>query len=278
MKEWENKIVFITGGGSGIGRALAKGVVNKGAKVIIADINIKAANETVKTCGKNAYTIELDVRDSDAFHQCVDFIFKKFGRIDCFFNNVGIGVSGEVEEIPLEVWNRIIDINIRGVVNGIERVYPIMVEQGFGTIVNTASLAGLSPSPLLTPYSMTKHAIVGLSKSLRIEASAKGVQVNVICPAAIETPLIDADNPTDLPPVPWKPNVRRFLSKLSGKPYAADKMAEDVFIALKKNVGIIVLPSRAKMIWKLDRLFPKMIAKKIEKVVNEERQERNTKK
>lgn len=274
MEEWENKIVLITGGGSGIGRALAKGVSNKGAKVFIADINIRAANKTVETCGKNAYAIELDVQDSDAFHQCMDFILKKFGRIDCFFNNAGIGVSGEVEEIPLQVWNRIIDINIRGIVNGIERVYPIMVKQGYGTIVNTASLAGLSPTPLLTPYSMTKHAIVGLSKSLRIEASAKGVQVNVICPAAIETPLIDADNPTDLPPVPWKPNVRRFLSKLSGKPYAVDKMVEDVLIALKKNVGIIVLPSRAKMIWKLDRLFPKMITKKIEKVVNEERQER----
>ncbi len=278
MKEWRNKIVIITGGGSGIGRAFAKGVSSKGANVFIADINIKAANKTVEDCGENAYAIELDVRDSNAFHQCVDIVLEKFGRIDCFFNNAGIGVSGEVEEIPLKVWNRVIDINIRGIVNGIESVYPIMVKQGYGTIVNTASLAGLCPSPLLTPYSMTKHAIVGLSKSLRIEASAKGVQVNVICPAAIETPLIDADNPTDLPPIPWKPDVRRFLSKLSGKPYPADKMVEEVFIALKKNVGIIVLPSRAKKIWKLGRLFPKIITKESTKAVKEERQERNKRK
>ena len=145
---------------------------------------------------------------------------------------------------------------MRGVVHGIVAGYPIMVSQKSGHIINVASLAGLGPVPLFTPYSMTKYAVVGLSTNLRIEAAAHGVQVSALCPAAIETPLLDSENPRDLPAVPWGPNKRRLLGELAGPPYAVDALAREALDAAARNEAIIVIPARGRLLWRLARLWP----------------------
>lgn len=274
MANWQNKTALITGGGSGIGRALAQALAKRGALVYIADIDLSAAKRVAIECGANATALQLDVRDAAAFKALVDNIVATKQRLDFLFNNAGIGIGGEAYEIPLAAWDRIIDINIRGVVHGIAAAYPQMIKQKSGHIINTASLAGVGPAALLTPYAMTKHAVVGLSTSLRIEGKAHGVKVSVLCPAAIETPLLDSNGPADLPPPVWRPDIRGYLSKLAGKPYPAERLAEDTLKAIEKNQAVIVLPTQARVIWRLGRLFPALVEHESVNAVAAERKKR----
>lgn len=259
--EWSNSVVVITGAGSGIGRAIAREAAKRGAIVMVTDINPEKAKQTAIECGHNSQSFVLDVCNSEDFKMMIDLVIQKYGKIDYLFNNAGIAIGGETFEITLQAWNKIIDVNVRGVINGIAAVYPQMVKQKSGHIINTASLAGLGPAPLLTPYSTTKHAIVGLSTSLRSEAEIYGVKISVLCPSAIETPLLDSKEVPGLPIVPWLPDFRRFLTKLAGPPYSPEKLAEDTLNAISKNQGIIVIPQRAKAVWHIGKLFPKLVEK-----------------
>jgi NAD(P)-dependent dehydrogenase (short-subunit alcohol dehydrogenase family) len=271
---WKDAVAIITGGGSGIGRALAIAMAKRGALVMVTDIDPDKAKQVATECGVNAQSFLVDVRDANQVNEMVHQVFHQFGRVDFIFNNAGIGVAGETHEIPAPLWDRIIDINLKGVLNGVLAGYPIMVKQGYGYIINTASLAGLGPAALMAPYAMTKHAVVGLSHSLRLEAAAFGVQVNVLCPSAIETPILDSTNPADLPEVPWTPNARRYLSNLAAPPYPVEKMAEEVLSAIEKNKPTIVLPGKARLAWLMGRLFPGLVEKLATKALIIERKSR----
>lgn len=258
MNAYLNQTAFISGGGSGIGRALARALCERGARVCVADINLVAAQAVATECGANASAVAVDVRDADALKGCIESFAQQHGRLDYVFNNAGIAAAGETDEIPLPVWQRIVDINLYGVLHGVLAAYPIMLKQGSGHIINTASLAGLGPAPLLAPYALTKHAVVGLSTSLRIEAAARGVRVSVLCPAAIETPILNRVMPDNFN-IPWAPDARRFLTALAGPPYPVDKCAQETLAALERNQGVIVLPGRARLAWRLGRLFPRLV-------------------
>lgn len=258
---WDKAAVLITGAGSGIGEALALEMSRRGAHVLVTDINGDAASAVAEQCGPLASARHLDVRDALAVSEAVEGFANSKGRLDFLFNNAGIGIAGEVQDLHMSHWERIIDINIRGVIHGINAAYPIMIAQGSGHIVNTASLAGLGPAPFLTPYAMTKHAVVGLTTSLRAEAATLGIKVSALCPAAIETPILEAKNPADLPDVGWTPNVREHLTRLGGKPYPVNKMVNEALAAIEKNQAIIVLPSKARTLWRLGRLYPALVAK-----------------
>jgi NAD(P)-dependent dehydrogenase (short-subunit alcohol dehydrogenase family) len=271
---WKDAVAIITGGGSGIGRALAIAMAKRGTLVMVTDIDPDKASLVANECGVNAQSFLVDVRDANQVNELVHQVFHQFGRVDFIFNNAGIGVAGETHEIPAPLWDRIIDINLKGVLNGVLAGYPIMVKQGYGYIINTASLAGLGPAALMAPYAMTKHAVVGLSHSLRLEAAAFGVQVNVLCPSAIETPILDSTNPADLPEVPWTPNARRYLSNLAAPPYPVEKMAEEVLSAIEKNKPTIVLPGKARLAWMMGRLFPGLVEKLATKALQIERNSR----
>ncbi len=186
-------IAFVTGGASGIGAALATKLAESGAEVWIADRQIAAAQELAQrlnSAGANAHAIELDVRSYPAFERAVGETVQHSGRIDYLFNNAGIGVGGEIDSYTLDDWNDVFDVNLRGVVHGIQAVYPIMIRQHSGHIVNTASMAGLVATPGSASYTATKHAVVAISKALRVEAERHGVQVSVLCPGAIRTPIL----------------------------------------------------------------------------------------
>ena len=187
------KIAFVTGGASGIGAALATKLVDGGAEVWIADRQIGAAQELAQRLdsgGAKAHAIELDVRSYPSFESAVAEAVRQSGRIDYLFNNAGIGAGGEIDSYTLDDWNDVFDVNLRGVVHGIQAVYPIMIRQRSGHIVNTASMAGLVASPGAAAYTATKYAVVGISKALRVEAERHGVQVSVLCPGAIRTPIL----------------------------------------------------------------------------------------
>ena len=181
---------------------------------------------------------------------------ERTGRLDYIVNNAGIGIGGNVKDYTIHDWNQIVDVNLRGVINGVQAAYPIMIKQGFGHIVNTASMAGLIPSPAVVAYSTTKHAVVGLSKSLRAEAASAGIYVSVLCPGVIRTPILKAGDygrmSTEIPPE----TMRELWEKL--RPMPADAFACKAINAIAKNKAIIVVPLWWKLFWWINRLSPSL--------------------
>lgn len=251
-------IALITGGGSGIGAATARLMAQQRDTVIVADIDLASADAVAAAIvadGGRAESAHLDVRDADAFTRLAERIVADHGCIDLLFNNAGIGVGGPIEELSAEHWHRIVEVNIMGVVNGIRAVYPHMMAAGDGHIVNTASLAGLVPSPMLAPYALSKHAVVGLSLSLRPEAALHGVRVSTVCPGPTETPILDSTGPADLPPISGI-SARELLTKAAGGIYPVEDLARDLLKGVRANKALIVAPRRARLAWWAWRLFP----------------------
>lgn len=250
------KIAFVTGGASGIGAALATELGDGGAEVWIADRQFGAAQQLAQRLGSGsgkAHPIELDVRNYASFERAVAEAVRQSGRIDYLFNNAGIGVGGEVESYTLDDWNDVFDVNLRGVAHGIQAVYPIMIRQHSGHIVNTASMAGLLAAPGSASYTATKHAVVGLSRALRVEAERHGVQVSVLCPGAIRTPILTGgkygryDGVSD-------DQLLKFWEPL--RPMAPQRFADRALRAVLRGDAIIVVPAWWKALWYLERLSP----------------------
>jgi NAD(P)-dependent dehydrogenase (short-subunit alcohol dehydrogenase family) len=250
------KIAFVTGGASGIGAALATKLAAEGAEVWIADRQIDAAQELAQRLdggSAKAHAIELDVRSYSSFERAVAEVVQQSGRIDYLFNNAGIGVSGEVDSYTLDDWNDVFDVNLRGVVHGIQAVYPIMIRQHSGHIVNTASMAGLVASPGLGSYTATKHAVVGISKALRVEAERHGVQVSVFCPGVIRTPIMTGGQYGRMN-ISDEKVLKKFWERL--RPMAPEVFAERALRAVLRGDAIIVVPGWWKAWWYLERLSP----------------------
>ena len=251
------KIAFVTGGASGIGAALATKLVDGGAEVWIADRQIGAAQELAQRLnsgGAKAHAIELDVRSYPSFESAVAEAVRLSGRIDYLFNNAGIGVGGEVDSYTLDDWNDVFDVNLRGVVHGIQAVYPIMIRQHSGHIVNTASMAGLVITTVgQAAYTATKHAVVAISKTLRLEAERHGVQVSVLCPGAIRTPILSGGKYGRIPGISDEELLKSW-ERL--RPMAPEKFAERALRAVLRGDAIIVVPTWWKAFWYLERLSP----------------------
>lgn len=260
----QTKVAVVTGGASGIGRALAGALVARGDTVVVADIDDEAAKnvaDELQSGGSGTvYGTGLDVCDADAVAALMRSTRDEHGRLDVVFNNAGIAVGGGVEELTLDHWNRTIDVNLRGVVHSVHAAYPILLEQGFGHIVNTASLAGLVPPPMMGPYTATKHAVVGLSLGLRAEAAGRGVKVSVVCPGFVDTPLLDHANP-GLPQTDAGARAREFATRVQRKLYTTDALARDVLRGLDRNKALIVAPLSGRAAWRAARLAPGLVVR-----------------
>ncbi|MFC4061275.1 SDR family NAD(P)-dependent oxidoreductase [Planomonospora corallina] len=243
----------MTGGASGIGRAVCRELSRRGAYVVAADVDGAGAERTAKEFG--CASAELDVTDARAVRDLVTRVRGEHGRLDFMFNNAGIAVGGTTDELTLEHWDRTIDVNLRGVVHGVHAAYPVMVEQGFGHIVNTASLAGLTPAPLMLPYTATKHAVVGLSLALRAEARAHGVRVSVVCPGFTDTPLLDHANP-GLPGTAVSEGARQAAIGIQRRLYSVDALAGDIIRGVARDRALIVAPASGRLAWRGARLAP----------------------
>ena len=192
LRTFDGGVAIVTGAASGIGRAISEALAQRGCQVVLADIEFddaEAAAAQIREKGGRASARHLDVCDFAAVSELVTETMEKLGRIDYIFNNAGIVVAGEVANYTIDAWQRVIAVNLGGVVNGVQAAYPAMIRQGFGHIVNTASMAGLVISAGVG-YTATKYAVVGLSRALRIEAEVRGVRVSVICPGVIRTPIM----------------------------------------------------------------------------------------
>jgi NAD(P)-dependent dehydrogenase (short-subunit alcohol dehydrogenase family) len=236
--------------------------------VLVADINASGAAAVAGELDAggpgSASSVGLDVADPAAFDEVVRNLHADGGRLDLLFNNAGIAIGGPVEELTMAHWERTIDVNLRGVLHGVRAAYPLMLEQGFGHIVNTASIAGLLAFPFGTPYAMTKHAVVGLSLSLRAEAAGRGVRVSVVCPGVIDTPILDGEGPPDLPSTSMKGLGRELLLRANGgRAYPPDRLAADVLKGVAENRAIIVAPARARVAWLANRIAPRLVERRV---------------
>jgi NAD(P)-dependent dehydrogenase (short-subunit alcohol dehydrogenase family) len=257
------KVAVITGGASGIGRALAEELVRRGAEVVLADRQAELAGEVaaaIRASGGKASGVELDVRSFEAMKKLVESTVARCGHIDFFFNNAGIGVAGPAEAYTPEDWDDVFDVNLRGVAYGVQAVFPVMIAQGFGHIVNTASVAGLFPSVGTASYSTSKFAVVGLSKALRVEGAYHGVRVSALCPGAVRTPILRGGKY-------GRPKFDIVSQELmdqffeSMRPMEPAAFAERAIDAVLRDVPLIVIPGWWKLWWLIDRLAPELTLK-----------------
>lgn len=261
IRIYRDATAIITGAASGIGRALAEELVARGCEVVLADLQIEQAEEVaaaLREAGGKATAAWLDVTDHAKFEQLVKETVARTGRLDYLFNNAGIthGMGAGARHYRIEDWRRMIDVNLGGIVNGVQAAYNLMIDQGFGHIVNTASLAGLVPSAGTTSYVTTKHAVVGLSHNLRIEAAQLGVRVSVLCPGVIRTPLIEGGvYGRSVPGV--SPEMTRDMWEKQ-KPISPEEFVKKSLDAVARNEGIVVLPASWKLFWWLFRLSPSL--------------------
>jgi NAD(P)-dependent dehydrogenase (short-subunit alcohol dehydrogenase family) len=195
--KYKNKIVLITGSGSGIGKAAALAFSKEGGTIIVSDINeingLKTVSEIIKNNGKASF-FKTDVSNFDMVQNLMDFIIEKYGRLDIAINNAGIGGDfAKITDITLESWDKTMSVNSSGVFYCIKTQIPIMLKQGKGVILNTSSIAGIRGLPNAIAYSASKHAVIGITKTAAMEYAKNNIRVNALCPVFTITPMFDPE-------------------------------------------------------------------------------------
>lgn len=187
-----NAVALVTGAGSGIGRAAARAFARRGARVVVTDLVGERAHTVADEIGPRAVAAVCDVTSLDDLEAVRELALDHFGRIDLVMNNVGILAVGPAEDIPLHAWQRVVDVNLLGVVRSNLVFLPHLLARGSGHIVNTASTAGLLPYGFdRLPYTATKHAVVGLSEALALYLRPRGIGVSCLCPAGVATNIVE---------------------------------------------------------------------------------------
>lgn len=220
----DGRVAVVTGAAGFIGRATAKLLAARGARIVAIDRredDLKAAIADLPASAE-ALAIAADVTSEDEVKDYVRASVDRFGKIDVFYNNAGIeGDVRKITDYPLESFRRVLDVNVVGVFLGLKHVLPVMLARNKGSIINTASIAGLLGTPEVAVYSASKHAVIGLTKSAAIECSGTGVRVNCVCPGLIESRMLSAivngRNPGNAP-IPNEKLAERIPARRLGDP------------------------------------------------------------
>jgi NAD(P)-dependent dehydrogenase (short-subunit alcohol dehydrogenase family) len=186
MGELDGKVAVITGAGSGMGKASARTLVREGARVVVADVS-GAEKDTAAELGDAAVPVHCDVRDEDEVAAMLEAAVNELGRVDALLNVAGVGAGGPLGDLDMADYDRVLDVDLRGVLHGTKHAIRVMKDHGGGSIVNWASLAGLNASPLTSVYSAAKAGVIAVTKATALEYGAAGIRANVICPGVIVT-------------------------------------------------------------------------------------------
>lgn len=260
---FQGKTCVVTGAASGIGFALSEALLRAGALVVLADRDSEAlevaADRLAAHEGRSSHAT-VDVIDADQVAQLVVTAVSWRGRIDYMFNNAGIGGTLPIDHATLEHWQRIIDINLWGVIHGIQAVLPAMHRQGGGHIVNTGSISGVIPVPGQALYNTTKYAVVGLSESLRLELEPEGISVTVACPGPVVSriwglPIIGTRVESQPPP----------------NAVSAEVAAQVILAGVARKAGIAILPARELWGRRLYRWFPRLAERNLRTIAHQRR-------
>lgn len=253
----DKRTIAITGGASGLGRALALRFAQAGWNVAIADVNAQrgeAALAEIRALHTDTFYQHCDVRVAEDVLRWRDAIVARWQQIDVVVNNAGVATFGSIDRCSLDDWHWVIDINLMGVVRGCKYFSELFKQQGFGHLVNTASMAGLIHSPEMSSYNATKAAVVALSETLRAELKPYGIAVTVVCPGFFPTNLAESTRSPDA-------NAQALVSKmLQRSPIGADDIADMIFSAIARRQYLVV-PHRAyRHLWYLKRFLPFLYA------------------
>jgi len=257
MTHFQHKTVLITGAASGIGCALAKNLCEAGAKVYAGDINKDGLNTLVERAkGEHSVVpVELNVSLEGDFSAAIEKIINDHGQLDIIVNNAGIVLGGDFNDTTMAQLHKITDINFWGVIHGTKLAYAQMRKQGFGQILNVSSSAGAMPVPNSTMYCALKHAVIGLSHSLREEAALHGIQVNAILPGMVQSNIWDdAINVKDY-------DYKKNMENTGLKPISANEAAQAIMKGMSANKRSIIFPFINRLVLNLYRLFPGFISK-----------------
>ena len=240
MKDLRDKAVLITGAASGIGRATAVEFAREGAgPLILTDIDEEGLRETasmVRSLGREAVVLPADVSDFGAVGEMIATALERAGRIDILVNVAGIGIVGPVEVLEMDDWNKVMGVDLFGVLHTVNLVYPHMLERGSGHIVNVSSGAGLVvPTPYNAPYNTSKFAVVGLSESLLYEARAYGIGVTCVCPGLVRTPIYETSRIKGL-----ADEMKHELDRLMVTAEEPEDTARALVAAVKKDRFLVV--------------------------------------
>jgi NAD(P)-dependent dehydrogenase (short-subunit alcohol dehydrogenase family) len=198
VQDFTGKVAVVTGGASGIGRALAQRFAAEGMHVVVGDVEKAALDAVVAELsagGTEVLGVLTDVSDAAQVAALADATVDRFGGVHVVCNNAGVGAGGTCWEAPLETWEWVLGVNLWGVIHGLRSFVPLLLAQGEGHVVNTASMAGVVAPPFMGPYNASKHAVVAISESLHHELAlaAPGVKVSVLCPGWVRTRIADSD-------------------------------------------------------------------------------------
>jgi len=261
IRSFDASVAIVTGAGSGIGEALSEALARRGSHVVVADVDAADADAVarrIRERGGRASARTVDVCSFAAVDALVGETVAEHGRLDYLFNNAGIGVVGELADHTIEAWNRIIGVNFQGVVHGVQAAYPVMKSQGFGHIVNTASIAGLTTWPGTASYTTTKHAVVALSRVLRAEARAHGIRVTVLCPGVVRTPLLQGGKHGiflgSIPEAKQRALSLAVLDRL--RPMAAPTFADKALDRVARDAAVVIVPGWWRFFWWIERAAP----------------------
>ncbi len=189
----KDRVAIVTGGGAGIGRSVCVNMVKDGAKVVVADIDQAAAQETadsIKKEGGDALAVKTDVTQKPDTQALADTTLKTYGKIDILVNNAGTDIKGAITELTEKTWDTLMDINLKGVFLCTQAVSHSMIERRYGRIVNISSMAGKTGEPLTSPYCATKFGVIGFTQSVALELGKHNITVNAVCPGPVDTDLI----------------------------------------------------------------------------------------
>lgn len=252
------RTAVVTGGGSGLGRALALRLAGEGVHVLVADLRRDGAEETGRLARERGGTLdvaEVDVADPESVERLAAEAERLFGTTDLLVNNAGVAVGGEFGVVPLDDWRWLLDINLRGVVYGCHAFVPRMRRAARGAILNVASMAGLVHMPGMSAYNASKAGVVALSETLYAELRPEGIGVTVLCPSFFQTRIIEHGRSHD-------PRATRLGAALMARArHSADDVARAALVAVARR-RLYCLPMRdGRFAWRCKRLAPGMFAR-----------------
>ena len=266
---YHNKVTVVVGGASGIGRALCLALAQHGAVVVIADLDVAAAEqvaESIRDNGQQANTYEVDATSAVQSENLMTNVIANHERIDYLFNTAGMGIWGDVRDVTEQQWHLILDANFWSVVRPTLAAYRKMAQCRSGHIVNLASLSGLLPVPTTIPYTAAKHAVVGFSLSLRDEAAGLGVKISVACPGPVQSEfhrrilLVDENSGS---------------RKIPDGAIDVDTAADEILSATLINQRLVVFPSRFRWKWRFASWLPGFWSRKAQAAANRMRNKKS---
>lgn len=255
-KRYPQQRAFITGAASGLGLEICQQLARRQWKLFIADINAQRLHEVesqLRASGAEVIVRELDVTQPDQLEGARDAIEQAWGGVDLVFNNAGIAVAGELNEVALEDWHRVMNVDLWGVIHGCRAFVPLLKQQGYGHIINTASSAGTLSAPEMGPYNVAKAGVISLSETLRVELARSAIGVTVVCPTVFASSLGES--------IGENTRGEQMLHKqLNQSKVTTGEIVDDVLRAVERERLYVMTQPDARWGWRFKRFFPEYFA------------------